>query len=1441
MAGKTRTIPVMVLILAALPAISASPSTTAQDRPRLVEYLSSSGVAADELSSAQSATLEAIRRNPAARNVQLGWASPDAVRDRLAVSLVLPAPRSDAADVVVSFDAMDIEFRSDDDYSLYSRDETTGSDISLVVMGANVVGTVRHDGDIYKVHPLGGGMTAVYHFDTRQLQEHDPDSWSRMLKEQVLREVQRRLEGDRKDDGATVDDGSSRLDRNFDDEDWIDVLVAYTARARSEAGHIDGTVRLAIEESNRIYANSAIRPRLRLVHSYQTEYTESSDMLTNLNRLRDGSVDSLFDAAVVRRNRYAADVVVLLVDNSTGSCGIARVNAREDSAFAVVAIGCATGFYSFAHEIGHLQGAHHNPEEDSNPYFAYGHGFCNQRAGWRTVMAYDTDDGRCRSRKQYFSSPSIRFRGTPTGDADARHNVRVLNETALRVANFRRSLQTPGGATHSLPLVIASGHPFQQGFVRVINHSDRAGTVRIRAVDDTGRRFRPISLSMPAKTTRHFNSDDLESGNSSKGLSGGVGNGTGNWWLEMESELLIEPLGYIRTDDRFVTSMLDVIAGDHPSPSNFLNVYWVYRVPFFNEGSHLNQSLLRLVNTYGTEAVVAIDAVDDQGSPGAGVRFVLPPRGACRISAKELESGSPRAGGCDRKFTGRLGDGTGKWHLIVYSSAELLLMNLMATPSGHLTNLSTFPSTGSDSRTPPPLPSEHWPDLEVQFPSVSDSNPHVGETVQLSVTIRNKGGVRSRPARLRFYRSVDPIISAADDEIPTTAPVLVNPLHARLGTSLHEIDVRLETPETTYFGACVQPVNEKIEHNNCSPGVRVTVKPPSGQVWGVIASGWSKHSITDFDQCDGWYDNHGDLIYTGLPFRWSATLNQVDHLAAVRGSFNDCETRGLGACSVRVLFDACGSLAVGDTRRYIGGGRSTYYPVERRCVVVGGDGRTPAEAEQDAIQICQSRGLHDCRVPGLKTTSSFIYPTVCNFGFDDVGPGRAQPGGIVKSLPGTSEPGIGSMQIFGLAGEVEVMDEPQGRTEIASGLDETALRGVDPRQAPRNSSGSTRTLPLVVASGHPFQQGFVRIINYSDNAGTVRIRAIDDSGRRFGPITLSLPANASRHFNSDDLERGNPTKGLTGGVGNGTGNWRIELESDLHIEHLAYVRTDDRFVTSMHDTVAGDPGRGYHVPFFNEGPHLNQSLLRLINPTDVESQVEIHAVDDKGRREPGDVVRFNLPPGAACRVGARELESGSTSGRCDRGFFIGGLGDGSGKWRLIVYADTPLLVTNLMATPSGHLTNLSTSPGDTFGTATPGLVWGAYALAALAERPSSPDDRCRYAWGLSRNRPSEADAENRARAACRVSGGGSSNCPDSSFATFRHCAAVVHASRHPVRIRECKIYGLTGTTRSDAERHALSFCRRLGFSDCAIAIDPSGERVSTCNTWTNEERERAVR
>ena len=258
-------------------------------------------------------------------------------------------------------------------------------------------------------------------------------------------------------------------------------------------------------------------------------------------------------------------------------------------------------------------------------------------------------------------------------------------------------------------------------------------------------------------------------------------------------------------------------------------------------------------------------------------------------------------------------------------------------------------------------------------------------------------------------------------------------------------------------------------------------------------------------------------------------------------------------------------------------------------------------------------------------------------------------------------------------------------------------------QAPAALAQKQHVLPLFISASHQTLQGFVRIINLSERAGTVTIRAVDDSGNRSEPVTLSLDAEATRHFNSNDLRDGAPEKGLSGSVEDGEGNWRLELDTDLDIDPLAYTRPrGDGFLTSTHDVVAQGESMRWRVPIFNPGNNAGQhSWLRVVNTSGVDAKVVVRGLDDRGALPPGSEVSFILPPDAARMLSAKALEEGSSEAEFE---FVGSFGDGSGKWQLFVSADQPILVMSLLLSESGNLTNLSTSTTSPTPTPTPNPV-----------------------------------------------------------------------------------------------------------------------------------------
>ncbi len=253
------------------------------------------------------------------------------------------------------------------------------------------------------------------------------------------------------------------------------------------------------------------------------------------------------------------------------------------------------------------------------------------------------------------------------------------------------------------------------------------------------------------------------------------------------------------------------------------------------------------------------------------------------------------------------------------------------------------------------------------------------------------------------------------------------------------------------------------------------------------------------------------------------------------------------------------------------------------------------------------------------------------------------------------------------------------------------------------AGGETQTLPLFAPADDGIRQGFARVVNLSNRSGTVSVRAYDDAGvlRR---TSFRIAASAVHHFNSDDLENGSTAKGIAG-VGVGAGDWRLELDSDLAITATAYLRTDDGFLTAMNAVVDRGPDGVHRVMTFNPASNAaQQSVLRLANLSDRAATATVRGVDDRGA--PGDrPVTVALRPNGAATLTAKELEDG-------------GLGDGSGKWRLLVAAPETIAVMSLMSTRTGHLTNLSSAPE---GTAVPlftAASAGRQSFARIVNRSS---------------------------------------------------------------------------------------------------------------------------
>lgn len=265
----------------------------------------------------------------------------------------------------------------------------------------------------------------------------------------------------------------------------INLVVGYTSEADDAFRDIERSIKNAVNEANRSYRNNGLPLELDLVDVDEVRgYTEEvsdrirdrngqSGLSKDLANLRDENMNDL-DRLRGQGLRDDSDIIILVThypdrvpagDRPNG-CGIAgdiMVDNIVDS-IAVIRDLCLDDL-SLPHEIGHLQGAGHDPEfldhlddrgnfvdvaDWTNPEFSFGHGYFDAIERQRTIMAYDHEKcdpnnrGFVCIRDDIWSDPNQNFRTSvaPTGTENINFNAKVLYATGEFISSLRGEIQS---------------------------------------------------------------------------------------------------------------------------------------------------------------------------------------------------------------------------------------------------------------------------------------------------------------------------------------------------------------------------------------------------------------------------------------------------------------------------------------------------------------------------------------------------------------------------------------------------------------------------------------------------------------------------------------------------------------------------------------------------------------------------------------------------------------------------------------------------------------------------------------------------------------------------------------------------------------------------------------------------------------------------------------
>jgi len=275
-------------------------------------------------------------------------------------------------------------------------------------------GTFKIDEDFYELHDLGAGKRILLRKDYAGL-------FKRCGSNDSEEEEQR---------GEIIEDRT-------EGRCPVRVLALTTAAAQAALPDINGTIALAINQTNQALRNSQVYGNdltLTLVGISTITFSESAIM-------RDDR-ESLIDNAElkIKRNTADADIVLVLVEGDYGDdfIGMAgTLTLQSERAVVIINATDALSDYNTSHELAHLFGCRHEPDADATGPIEHAHKFITGcwpfRKDRNTIMFSEVTGHTI----QHYSNPNVKYKNRGTGVTDERENWRKLRANACTVATFR--------------------------------------------------------------------------------------------------------------------------------------------------------------------------------------------------------------------------------------------------------------------------------------------------------------------------------------------------------------------------------------------------------------------------------------------------------------------------------------------------------------------------------------------------------------------------------------------------------------------------------------------------------------------------------------------------------------------------------------------------------------------------------------------------------------------------------------------------------------------------------------------------------------------------------------------------------------------------------------------------------------------------------------------